>query len=103
MPPKLSALLRRARLLGAHAMGRWGTGTQMRMFQEELCEAAVAVNHVDRGRAKREDLASEIADVLIMSMQAGDFAGWPAVKDAMSAKLDRLEAQLAEAGGKGGA
>jgi NTP pyrophosphatase (non-canonical NTP hydrolase) len=79
------------------AIEQWGPASQLRMLQEECGELIAAINHADRGRITRSELASEIADVMIMAEQARLIVGAVAVDKKKAQKLKRLAGRL-EAG-----
>lgn len=78
------------------ATTRWSKSEQWNMVQEECGELIAAINQHRRGRLSQEDLASEVADVLIMAAQARHMVG-PEIVDRMIAeKLTRLEALVSD-------
>lgn len=86
--------------LYARAISLWGANAQIRMLQEECGELVAIVNRFDRKRCGIEDVASEIADVLIMCEQARLITGGSLVDEAMAYKLERLlgRVEIAEGG-----
>lgn len=70
------------------AIEAWGTEAQWRMVQEECAELIAAINRLDRGRCSVDDVADEIADVIIC------LAGIERVDLRVLAKLERLEKRL---------
>lgn len=78
------------------AVATWGVGPQIGMVIEECAELIAALNRYHRGRVERADVASEIADVLIMAHQARILFGVDLVDEALSVKTARLRARLDE-------
>jgi NTP pyrophosphatase (non-canonical NTP hydrolase) len=76
------------------AVSKWGSGSQWRLIQEECAELIVKINHVDRLRADVQDLAEEVADVIICCAQARVMLGERLVDAAVLKKLERLEQRL---------
>lgn len=93
---RLRNLLSLANVLGDRVLSGWSETAQLRMVQEECAELIVAISHYQRLRAGHLPVASEVADVLIVCMQAAQMVGWDAVLDALDAKLVRLEERLGE-------
>lgn len=92
---QLYNLEQRLRTLTDRAVGAWGSENQLRMLQEECGECVAAVNRLARARPGAVDqLAEEVADVLIMAAQARYILGTDAVDAALSRKLARLEQRL---------
>jgi hypothetical protein len=56
--------------LSRRALEAWGLEAQTLMMTEEAAEFIVAVNHLWRGRATKGEVATEIADLLIMFEQS---------------------------------
>lgn len=77
------------------AIELWGVEPQFRCCQEECGELISAINQFDRGRGTVEDLASEIADVLITAMQLKQMVG-PLVEKVIDEKLERLDKRIKE-------
>jgi NTP pyrophosphatase (non-canonical NTP hydrolase) len=78
------------------AVRLWGREAQLRQLQEECCELGAAVNQFFRGRLTEEELAAEIADVLITVGQARRILG-RTVDLIVLEKLERLELRIFEA------
>jgi len=77
------------------AIEKWGTALQWLMVWEETAELGVKVAQMLRGReVAPEDLAEEIADVLIMMGQAMHMIDPREVEIAYYAKLRRLQERL---------
>ena len=72
----------------------FGIADQTGMLSEECGELLSAINKFKRGRIEREEVAQEIADVIIMCLQMADYFGYYDVKDAISNKLSRLEERM---------
>jgi NTP pyrophosphatase (non-canonical NTP hydrolase) len=68
----------------------WGDASQMRMAQEECGELVAAINRFDRGRITNEQLAEEIADVIITVMTAKLIVGPSLIDSAIESKIYRL-------------
>lgn len=58
-----------ARKILKEALSAWGSEEQFRMAQEESAELIAVINQFFRRRVGPIDLASEVADVLIMATQ----------------------------------
>jgi NTP pyrophosphatase (non-canonical NTP hydrolase) len=78
--------------VGTRAIRRWGVDAQVGMAIEECAELIVALRHVDRGR--EADVASEVADVLIMCAQMACIVGIDKVASEVERKLSRLSERL---------
>lgn len=74
----------------AAAVSTFGIRSQVDMMQEEMNELGVAINHWKRGRAKDEDVITEIADVMIMARQMAIIFGEEEVDAEVERKLSRL-------------
>jgi NTP pyrophosphatase (non-canonical NTP hydrolase) len=87
------------------ALVRYGHVNQMLMAAEEASELTTSIMHFLRGRTTREDVASEIADVMITASQLRILIGRTVVDRAIADKMARLEARLATScgGDHGGA
>lgn len=83
--------------LARRAISRWGATKQWAMVQEECAELIAAVNRWDRGRITIDELADEIADVIIVATQAAEMVPRDVFSDAISRKLDKLTRRLDEA------
>ena len=69
------------------AVNTFGAPQQMRHTQEECAELIASINHWFRGReGSEEEVAEELADVIIMCAQMCD----------IFEKLDKLDEQIAE-------
>ena len=80
----------------ALAVARWGSESQVRMVIEECAELTVALLHHLRGRASLDDVASELADVIIVTAQLQLILERANVdlEPAISRKLERLRRLL---------
>jgi phosphoribosyl-ATP pyrophosphohydrolase len=78
------ALLRRASDL-------WGQAQQWDQVIEECAELIVAIRHRSRERATIDQVAEEVADVIIMTQAARQMVGEAIVDRLVEAKLRRLE------------
>jgi NTP pyrophosphatase (non-canonical NTP hydrolase) len=76
--------------LYARAISLWGANAQIRMLQEECGELVAMVNRFDRKRCGVEDVAAEVADVMILCEQARLITGGALVDEAIAFKLERL-------------
>lgn len=78
------------------AINQYGADAQMRMAQEELAELIVAISHQIRGRARLQDIVSEIADVTICLEQLKMIIGCreQVFLEEIEFKLKRLESRL---------
>lgn len=76
------------------ALDAWGTEPQLRQLQEECGELIAAINHFCRGReGSAEELAEEVADVLLVAMQIRELA--PALVDLfLNSKLLRVRSKI---------
>lgn len=75
----------------ARAIKAFGIRSQVDMMQEEMDELGVALNHWKRGRAKDDEVITEIADVIIMAVQMGIIFGEDEVTAEVNRKLERLD------------
>ena len=80
-----------------NAVYLWGDNKQLRQLTEECGELVAAVNQYERGRITADQLASEVADVLICLEQARYILGSVKVDAQLVAKLERLELRMAHA------
>ena len=79
------------------AIDTYGPAAQTNMIIEECAELIVALQKLERepANAKRlNNVAAEIADVMIMCEQARLMFGCEQVNNAVRYKLDRLERRL---------
>jgi NTP pyrophosphatase (non-canonical NTP hydrolase) len=81
--------------LAVEAAEAFGEERQLRKLQEECCECATAVAHFIDGKLTLDELASEVADVLICARFAHVNMALH-VETQMSQKLDKLERRLPE-------
>jgi NTP pyrophosphatase (non-canonical NTP hydrolase) len=79
-----------------NAIKAWGTEAQWRQVQEECAELIAAINRLDRGRVTLDDVADEIADVILCMGTARVLVGCARVDARVIAKLERLERRLDE-------
>jgi len=87
----------------ARAVRQWGRAAQWLMVWEETAELGVAVAQMLRGReVTTEQIAEEIADVLIMMGQATHMVGIESVRTAYTRKLSRLQSRLDKSERDGG-
>jgi NTP pyrophosphatase (non-canonical NTP hydrolase) len=85
----------RLRAAAERAVNLWGAEKQLRQMSEECGELVAAINQHERGRITEDELASEIADVLITAAQARYIIGQK-VDAHVLAKLERLEGLIAQ-------
>ena len=64
-----------SRVLARRIIAHYGIDAQREQATEELAELVVALSHYRRGRASRADVASEVADVLIVLAQVCEAIG----------------------------
>jgi NTP pyrophosphatase (non-canonical NTP hydrolase) len=76
------------------AVNKWGEKTQTLMALEEMGELIAVLAREGRGRVSREDVQSEIADVLIMALQLAHLYGPIGVARMVSLKSRRLKEYL---------
>ena len=74
----------------------YGEDSQIQMTIEEISELSNALAKYRRGRATREDVCEEIADVAIMMIQLSKIFGSDDISDYLKSKLDRLDKRLAK-------
>lgn len=72
----------------------FGINSQIWMAIEECSELQDALAKFKRGRAKPEDVITEIADVQIMMEQLAIFFGEKEVNDERIRKLERLQKRI---------
>lgn len=72
------------------AIDLWGVEAQRNMAFEELGELNTVLARDRRGRATKEDILSELADVTIMCEQMGYILGFENYEKAVNNKLIRL-------------
>lgn len=76
------------------AIEKWGSVPQMLMAVEEGAELSKALLHFIRGRASKQEVAEEVADVMIMALQMRLIFGHELVDTLVKFKMDRLEERL---------
>ncbi len=72
----------------------WGEDSQLVKAVEECAEFIVALFHAKAGKVSNVDLASEIADVMIIAMAAARSVGVNLVIGEMEKKLEKLNLRL---------
>lgn len=77
------------------AVHQWGVASQVGMFHEEVGELLAAINRFDRKRATLDNVAEEVADVLIVTLQLARVFGVGIVARHVARKIDRLRGLLA--------
>ena len=83
-------------------LNTFGIVNQTFMLVEECAELLNAVAKMKRGRAEKEDIITELADVSIMVEQMAFFYGWDDYKNEKERKLTRLEDKINHHTKKGG-
>lgn len=81
------------------AVLRYGARHQMRMCVEECAELVNALCKYARYRCGEDEVATEIADVIIMCRQMCLIFGLGKVNKEIRKKLERLEKRMSEDGG----
>ena len=76
------------------ALETWGIESQVFMVMEEVGEMLNALAKANRGRSKKEDIITELADVSIMMEQMAIYFGYDEFKKEKKRKLERLERRL---------
>lgn len=76
------------------AIKTFGHQNQIEIAKEELAELIVALSHNRRDRCSNDQVASEIADVLIMCEQLKIMFGTDRVQIAIDEKLERLKGRI---------
>lgn len=93
----LEHVRRRAAEVGEQALDAFGEDPQILMMIEEAAELTVALAHYRRSReGAPARVVEELADVLVVAEQLVAICGPARVAEAMTAKLDRLEARIDE-------
>lgn len=72
------------------AVDWFGRDNQISQATEEMGELIAALNHIKRGKCTKDDVCSEIADVLIMCNQLAEIYGRQNVQMCIDDKLKRL-------------
>ena len=83
-------------------LNTFGVVNQTFMLVEECAELLNAVAKMKRGRAEKEDIITELADVSIMVEQMAFFYGWDDYKNEKERKLTRIEDKINHHTKKGG-
>ena len=78
------------------AVNTFGIKPQVDMMQEEMSELGVAIGHWKRGRAREEEVITEIADVMIVARQMAYIFGEEEVEAEVERKLERLRKRIEE-------
>lgn len=73
-----------------NAIQMFGFEKQTGMLSEECGELLSSINKFKRGRIGREEVAEEIADVIIMCVQMAHYFGYYDVQNEISHKIPRL-------------
>jgi hypothetical protein len=79
------------------AVATYGATSQIGMVHEELSELSIALNRWQRGRCSFESVAEEIADVLLMCLQAielGPPGSEERVANQIGLRADRLRLRM---------
>lgn len=93
---RLRSVLEDAALVGYSALAQWGADVQRDMAVEECAELVAAIQQERRGRVGESAVRSEIADVLIMTLQLASVYGVSETIDAVANKTRRLRERIAE-------
>lgn len=78
------------------ALRVYGVDTQKRMLVEEMGELLTAMARAPRGRATKEDIITELADVSIMIKQMALVYGRDEFEQEVKRKIERLQEKLYE-------
>lgn len=78
------------------AVEKWGWEAQREMIYEECGELITAVARHKRGRATKEDIITELADVSIMVEQLAQLLGYEDYEKEKDRKLERLKDKLSK-------
>ena len=78
------------------AIKLWGKPQQWNQVIEECAELIVAIRHYTRQRATDDQVAEEVADVIIMAQQAREMIGAARVDHIVNAKMRRVEHRIIE-------
>ena len=76
------------------AVAKYGKEAQVFMAMEEMAELGNALMKEKRGRVTKEDIITEIADVIIMMFQMAIIYGSGEVYDEIERKAMRLQDRL---------
>ena len=76
------------------ALNKWGTESQIKMLFEEMAELQNAICKYSRKRNNIYDVATEIADVQIMTEQMSILFGKELVDSEKERKFERLKNRL---------
>lgn len=76
------------------ALNKYGILAQWTMLVEEIGELLNAIAKIKRGRASKQDVITELADVHIMVEQMALFYGWDEFNEEKKYKLERLNERL---------
>lgn len=91
---KLFDSLLTAYCLSSDTIKAWGEEAQINKTIEECAELIVALQHSRSRTLEVRTVASEVADVLVMTMCIARIVGVEVVSDEMSKKLMRLKGRL---------
>lgn len=76
------------------AIKTFGKETQTQMLFEEMAELQNALCKLSRGRASKDDVCEEIADVMIMCLQMAQIYGMKRIEHWADLKMNRLKERL---------
>ena len=76
------------------AIEQWGIHPQIRMVFEECAELMNALAKTYRGRASKQDVITELADVVIMCEQMAVVFGQEEYKAELERKLEKFKKKL---------
>ena len=80
------------------ALSKWGEEAQINMVYEEIGELLTALSRFKRGRANRNDIMTELADVSIMVEQIATLMNYDDFEKEKDFKLTRLKERLEKNG-----
>lgn len=75
-------------------LDKWGEEAQFDQMIEECAELIVALKHYKRGKADKEEVINELADVKLMVGQLSWMFGTEELNSAIEAKLEKLDGLL---------
>lgn len=82
------------------ALEQWGVHPQVNMVFEECSELINALSKCYRGRATKEDVITELVDVVVMAEQMAVLFGYEDYEKEMERKLLKFQEKLEKTKGK---
>ena len=79
---------------------KWGADAQYDQAIEECAELITALKHLKRGKADEQRVIAELADVYLMVGQLAFMFGAEKLEQAVTAKLEKLDALLGDEEGR---